>query len=178
MGNSVKNVAGHPHPRQVRKSLDALALAGIADEDLERAIVDYVDGKLACRGEHEAELDIVNALSEGVRALYLTWTVESEVIEGGFVRYFWSWAGQLAREAAAACEFFSAHEHARLIREANRVYAEECGKTYLVGGRELIDAHGSWRLQVLEDYLYQIDESLSALRIAKIRADPQAFCDD
>ena len=173
----MKKIAQRLRERQVCKSLDAVTLATIADHDLEQAIIDHVDRRLASRGADEDEAGIVNSLPMGTRALYLTWTVESEVINGGFVRYFWSWAGQFAKDAVTAFEFFAADEHAALMREANRVHAEACGTTYVSDGRELIDAYESWRLQLLEDYLHQIDESLSGLRIDKIRTDPRLFCD-
>lgn len=162
--------------RQKTDGLDEFALASAADHEIERLIIDYVDTRLANRNEDEDEVRVVNELPPAVRALYLTWTVESEVINGGFVRYFWNWSGRFANDAVAAFEFFSAREHSRLMREANRVYAEECGTSYVSDGRELIDANESWRLQLLEDYFHQMDESLSTLRIDKIRANPEAFC--
>ncbi|HEY0687207.1 MAG TPA: DUF4375 domain-containing protein [Steroidobacter sp.] len=162
--------------RQATGGLDEFALATAADDQIERLIIDYVDARLANRREDEDEVGVVNELPPGMRALYLTWTVESEVINGGFVRYFWNWAGQFADDAVAAFEFFSAREHSQLMREANRVYAEECGTSFVSDGRELIDAYESWRLQLLEDCFYQLDESLSALRIDKIREHPEAFC--
>lgn len=168
---------GRLRERQVCQSLDEVTLAMLPDHDLERALVEYVDERLARRGADEDEVAIVNALPPGVRALYLTWMVESEVINGGFVRYFWNWAGQFATQAVAAFEFFSAHEHAALMREANRVYARECGRACVTDGGELIAAYESWRLQLLDDCFHQIEDSLSALRIAKLRRNPQLFCD-
>lgn len=157
--------------------LDEFTLATLADHQLEQALIDYVDRRLASRSADEDEAAVMNALPSGVRALYLTWAVESQVIDGGFIRYFSNRAGQFAQDAVAAFEFFSANEHARLMHEAIRVYAEECGRTHVTEGRELIDAYESWRLQFLEDHFYQIDESLSTLRIRKIRSDPRAFCE-
>lgn len=173
----MKKVAQRLREPQVCGSLDEVSLATLADHEIERAIIDHVDRRIAGRSGDDDEVGIVNALPPGVRALYLSWTVEAEVINGGFVRYFWNWAGQLATEAVTAFEFFSAREHAALMREANRVYAEECGTTYVTDGRELIDAYESWRLQLLEDHFHQLDESLSALRIGKIRSAPQLFYD-
>jgi hypothetical protein len=158
--------------------LDEFVLACIPDHELERALIRSVEMRLAARRADQDEFDVVNALRGGMRALYLTWTVESEVIEGGFARYFWNWTGRFAAEAAEAFEFFGAREHARLLREAIRVYDEDCDKTYVSDGRKQIDAYESWRLEVLEDHFYELDESLCALRIAKIRGDLRAFCDD
>lgn len=178
MNSCIKKTGGPLGGGRANRSLDEFTLATTPDHEIELAIIEYVDGKLAGCGEAQDEAGIVASLPAGVRALYLTWTVESEVIDGGFARYFWNWAGQFAQQAVEAFEYFSAHEHARLMREANRVYAEECGTTYVSDGRELIDAYQSWRLQLLEDHFYQLDEGLSALRIARIRSNPRVFCDE
>lgn len=177
MAAKAKQVIGRLRERQVCRSLDEVTLAMLPDHDLERALVEYVDERLARRGADEDEVGIVDALPPGVRALYLSWTVECEVINGGFVRYFCSWAGQFAAQAVTSFEFFSANEHAAVMREANRVYTRECGRASATDGCELIEAYESGRLHLLEDCFHQIDASLSALRIAKLRSDPRLFCD-
>lgn len=148
-----------------------LRLAGIPDHELERAIIEDVDGRL--RSRREEPLLSIDDLPMGARALYLTWLVESEVINGGFVRCFSKRTESFAQQAIDAFDFFSAYEHARVLREAHRVYLQDCAHASSSGGSS--EAPESWRLQMLEDYFFQIDESLSALRIAKIRAHPQAF---
>jgi len=110
-----------------------------------------------------------------MRALYLTWAVETDVINGGFIRYYWSWMGQFADDTVAAFEFFSAYKHAHLMREANRTYAEETSSEAALKDGETTETYFSARLRVLEDRFYNLDESLSVLRIAKIRTDPKAF---
>lgn len=175
MDEQIKRIIDEVQNRPVYASLDVRTLSGIADEKIEQAIIDFVDSQLAARGADEDEVQVLSSLPAATRALYLTWTVESEVINGGFIRYYWSWAGQFADDAVAAFEFFSAYKHAHLMREANRAHAEEiasAGAQKDVGAGE---AYSSTRLQVLEDRFYSLDESLSALRIAKVRADPSAF---
>jgi hypothetical protein len=174
-----QNVAQRLRVRHICRSLDEFTLATFADHDIEQAMVELVDDRLAHRSVGQDEVAVVIALPPGVRALYLTRMVETEVIDGGFVRYFRSWAGPLSEEAVAAFEFFSAHEHARLMREANRVYANELGaeERGASDGPESPDDYESSRLQVLEERFQQVDASLSALRIEKIRASPQEFCE-
>src|SRR5512134_1789005 len=63
--------------RRIYTSLDPSTLRSIPDAEVEQAIIDFVAHKL---GDHyEREVEIVNGLSEGVRATYLTWMVEAEV---------------------------------------------------------------------------------------------------
>lgn len=156
------------------KNLDTKTLAGIADEKLEQAIIDFVDARLAARGADENEVQVLSSLPAATRALYLTWAVEADVINGGFLRYYWSWMGQFADDTVAAFEFFAAYKHAHLMREANRTHAEEVASAAAQKEGET-EIYFSARLHVLEDRFYNLDESLSALRIAKVRADPGAF---
>lgn len=152
-----------------------LTLAGIPDHYLERAIVEYVDDRLRSGGGTSS--GSIDPLPEGARALYLTWIVESEVINNGFVSCFGKRSERFAQQAIEAFEFFSAREHARVVREAYQVYLQDCGNGVILNAGESSDSPESWRLQILEDYFVQIDDSLSALRIAKVRAHPQAFCE-
>lgn len=175
MDDRIKKIIDEFQNRRVYESLDAKTLSVIADEKLEQAIIDFVDAKLAARGAGEDEVQVLASLPSGMRALYLTWTVESEVINGGFLRYYWSWMGQLADDAAAAFEYFSAHKHAHLLREANRARAEEIASASAQDDRDAADTYISTRLHVLEDRFYNLDESLSSLRIAKVRAEPHSF---
>jgi hypothetical protein len=175
MDERIKKIIDEVQNRPVYESLDVKTLAGIADEKLEQAMIDFVDARLAARGADEDEVQVLSALPAPTRALYLTWAVESEVINGGFIRYYWSWMGQFADDAVAAFEFFSAYKHAHLLREANRTHAEEIASASVQKDADMTETYFSTRLHVLEDRFYNLDESLSALRIAKVRADPRAF---
>lgn len=175
MDERIKKIIDEVQNRPVYESLDVKTLTGIADEKLEQAIIDFVDAKLTARCADEDEVQVLSALPAATRALYLTWAVESEVINGGFIRYYWSWMGQFADDTVAAFEFFSAYKHAHLLREANRTHAEEVASANAQKDAEPTDSHFSTRLHVLEDRFYNLDESLSALRIAKVRANPGEF---
>jgi hypothetical protein len=175
MDERIQKIIDEVQNRPIYESLDVKTLAGIADEKLEQAIIDFVDAKLASRGADQDEVQVLLSLPAATRALYLTWAVESEVINGGFIRYYWSWMGQFANETVAAFEFFQAYKHAHLIGEANRTHAEEIASASAQKDADMTETYFSTRLHVLEERFYNLDESLSALRIAKVRADPKAF---
>lgn len=175
MDDRIKKIIDEVQNRPIYESLDVKTLLGIAEDKLELAIIDFVEAKLAGRGAGEDEVQVLASLPPGMRAFYLTWAVESEVINGGFLHYYWSWMGQFAEETVPAFEFFSAHKHAHLMREANRARAEEIAPAGTQKDCDAIETCFSTRLHVLEDHFYTLDESLSALRIAKIRAEPISF---
>lgn len=179
MDDSIKKLIEELQDRRIYRTLDASILAAIPDDKVELAIVDYVHTRLEDRFANEA--DILASLPFGVRALYLTWGVEIELINGGFSRYYRSAAGHFAQEAVAAFEFFAAHQHAGVLREANRIRADEkaTGESKDEPRVEsFFEPYEMSRLHWLDDHFYKLGESLSALRVAKIRAEPGLFLDE
>lgn len=179
MDDSIKQLLAALRDRRIYRSLDARILAAIPDDKVELAIVDYVHTKLEDRFVDEAA--IVAALAPGVRALYLTWGVEIELINGGFSRYYRSTASHFAQEAVDAFELFGAHQHAGILREANRIRAEEKANGEPKNEprvESFFEPHRMSRMHWLDDHFYKLGESLSALRVAKIRAEPELFLDE
>ena len=151
-------------------------LAAIADDQVEYAILDYVYARM---NGHDEEAEILATLPSGIRALYVTAGVEDEVNNGGFNQYYWNSTGQFADQAVAAFEFFGAHEHAELMREANRIHAAEKAEIEKFKEQGTLqafsDSYKVSKLGPLDERFYKMDENLSALRVAKIRSDPALF---
>lgn len=174
---SIKKAIAEFQNRQIYRSLDASILASIPDAEIELAIVDYVHAKVG--GRYEQEVEIVSKLPAGIRALYVTWGVQAEVHNGGFNQYYWNSSSKFAEQAVAAFEFFSAHEHADLMREANRIRAKEKAEIEKLKEKGTIEAFSESyevsELGPLDGRFYKLDQSLSVLRVAKIRAEPSFF---
>jgi hypothetical protein len=149
----------------------------LADSDLEQALIDYVGTKIG--NDFQRQREIAWGLKPGLRALYITWLVEAEVNNGGFNQFYWNSAGQFASDAPDAFAYFSAQQHAELMREANRVRAAEANaiKKYQDLGtvKAFSASYGESKLEPLDDRFYRLGENLSALRVAKIRANPGDF---
>jgi len=152
-------------------------LASIADEELQYAILDYVHAKM--EGRYDEEDEILATLPAGVRALYVISGVEDEVNNGGFNQYYWNSSGKFADQAVAAFEFFSAHEHAELMREANRIHAAEQGEIEKFKAQGTLqafsDSYKVSKLGPLDERFYELDENLSTLIVRQIRSDPASF---
>jgi hypothetical protein len=180
VNDSIRKLIDEFQNRQTYRTLDRSVLAAIPDDKVERAIADYLYAKLD--GRYRDEVEIVSTLPVGMRALYLTRSVEAEVGNGGFNQYYWNSARQLAHDAVAAFEFFSAHEHAQLMREANRARALEQAEIDEFKHRGTLgafsDSYEVSRLAPLDARFRKLKENLSALRIAKIRSAPLLFCGD
>jgi hypothetical protein len=176
MSDSMRKSIEDFNNRKIYRTLDVETLRGIPDDELEQAIVDYVVGKLEANADEDA---VLKSLSEGNRALWLTWAVEAEVNNGGFSQYYFNSAGKQASEAAAAFDFFAAPEHAALMREANAVRQKEAAGMREHEAEHTLESFSESRevskLGPLDDRFYALKEDLSALRIAKIRQSPELF---
>ena len=174
---------------QIKKSLDDFAsrtiyhtltpqiLASIPDSKLEQAVFDYAVSKL--EGHDEDEANTVNKFPPGVRALFVTWEVEAEVNNGGFHQYYWNAAGRYSEQAVEGFEFFGAVKHAALMREANVIHTKEADALAKFRKEDTSEAFvksfKESHLRPLDERFFTLDENLSLLRIAKIRAMPAAF---
>jgi hypothetical protein len=152
-------------------------IKSVPDDDVEQFIIDGVESKLAEVNHDTARL--LPLLPTGARALYLTWIVEAEVMNGGFNQLYWNGYGRYANDMVRAFEFFSAVKHAGLMREAIKVRAKE---RILMGALKLIGTIQafSWscrlsKLDPLDDRFYDITETLSSFRVPKIRSNPALF---
>lgn len=157
--------------------LDIPTLKAIPDEKVEQAVMDYVDYKIGGNYSHESA--IVDALSPGVRALYVTWLLEAEVNNGGFNQYFWNSAGQFAHLAPESLDFFGAMEHAALMREAISVRTAEAQTMSEFKRQGTLEAFSAsykhTKLNTLDEKFFQMKEKITPLRIAKIRSHPEMF---
>jgi hypothetical protein len=155
------------------EALTPAILASIPDDAVEQAVLAYVQSRI---GDDAARApDIVAKLPVGARALYVTWWVEAEVEHGGFEQYYANTSSRLADQAAEAFEFFSAHEHAALMREASSIRALDEERRRLTRERGEPGPYVQSQLSPLDRRFLSLQENVSALRIAKIRSMPEFF---
>ena len=97
-------------------SFDLQTLHEIQDEQLEQAILDYIFAKLDA--DYAKAGEILRGLSKGFQAVYVSWLVEAEVMNGGFNQYFWNSSNQFAEATAAALREIGAPQAAILMEQA------------------------------------------------------------
>jgi hypothetical protein len=164
-------------PEVASRNVNPPNLAAIADDEVQFAILDYVHATMD--GHYDQEAEFIATMPSGVRALYVISGVEDEVNNGGFNQYYWNSTGKFADQAVAAFEYFSAHQHAQLMQEANRIHAAEQAEIEKFKEQGTLqafsDSYKVSKLGPLDERFYKLDENLSALVVAKIRADPASF---
>jgi Domain of unknown function (DUF4375) len=163
--------------RTIYRQLNAEILAGIPDDKVEQAILDYVYLKIGHR--YDNEKTIVAGLAPGFMIIYATWGVEAEVNNGGFNQYFWNPTGQFAAEAVEGFRAIGAPAHAALVSRAIEVERKEHDRLEALKARGTLQAfsesYEANPLNELDDEFYRLAEDISALRIAFIRAHPSLF---
>jgi hypothetical protein len=80
------------------------------------AIVQH--GHLHIGNDTDREVGIVRSLPSGVQAVYTTWLVDAEVLNGGFNQYFFNVSGRFAGDALAGYELLGAEAYATVMRAA------------------------------------------------------------
>jgi hypothetical protein len=163
--------------RKIHSELTPEILVTIPDDEVEQAIIDYIWEEWKKHGWRREDLS--QELSPGLNAILLTWEVEAEVNNGGFNQYYFNSTGPFAEDAVKAFEFFSASQHAQLMREAIKVRAAEEAEMQKFKDENTLEAfsesYKATKLGDLDERFYDLKENLSELRIAKIRARPDLF---
>lgn len=164
--------------RPIYKTLTTDQIKNIKDEDLELAIVDNIQTKF--NKDFSNEEDIVRSLSVGQKAVYVTWTLEAEVNNGGFNQFYFNSSGQLADLGEDSFRIMGAVQFADLVRQANLIYAEikDDLEKYNDGTIESFSkSYEQNPLNELDDKFYKLyeDEPLSQIRIRYIRDNVKEF---
>ncbi len=169
--------------RTIYRTLTTEILREIPDQELDRAIIDYIDVKVDDRDDRVHE--IVTGLSAGFCAVYTTWWVEAEVANGGFNQYFWNSSGRLAEEAVAGFELIGAPGYVALMRRAIDTFRQEEERLRKFMDRNTPEAFSeSYEDNPLNEIdqefcrLEESEENLKSLRIRFIRRRPDLFVGD
>lgn len=163
--------------RTIYLSLDPDVLASIPDDKLEQAIVDYVSTKIGDDWDNMRE--IIDGLPDSFRGFFATWMLEAEVNNGGFNQYFWNSYGYWAEDAISAFDDYGADEYAEVTKKAVVMFLSEV-ETHKefreLGTLEAFsESYKHTELGNLDNEFWGIEQSLSELRIAYVRQNPEKF---
>ena len=172
---------GKPQQESKRQSpkypvLTSEILQTIPDKELEFAIVEHIDSKIA---NFENTLLVVTNFSKGMQMVYSTWCVDGEVYNGGFNQYFWNSSGKLKLIALEGFKLLGASERFKLMAEAIRLQEpQEAKMSGLRTNGTLKDFSESYKdnpLNALDTQYYALKEDASAMRIRYIREHVEEF---
>ena len=167
--------------RTIYKVLTVDIIKNIKDENLEQAIIDNIQTKF--NKDFSNEEEVVRSLSEGKKAIYVTWILEAEVNNGGFNQFYFNSSGQLADLGEDAFKTIGASQFADLVAQANSIYdvTKENLEKYNDGTIESFSkSYDQNPLNDLDDKFYKLykHEPLDQIKVQYIRNNVKEFVTD
>jgi hypothetical protein len=104
-------------------SLTTEKIDNTPDSLLVYMIFDHISSRVADGSGQE--LASLLDLPKPQQVIYITWTLEVEVNNGGFNQYYYNSSGEFAKLAPEALKLIGATQHAVLTQSANEVYEKE-----------------------------------------------------
>lgn len=164
-----------PPPKLARLSPDALA--GISDDEVESSLVHYVVDHMLGDGEGP---DALARWPEGLRAWYITFVVDAEVLNGGFNQLFFNSSGALTPAAPWAFERIGSFVAADLMRRAlERLeqHAPALEAAADAGTAEaFIETYRDQPFTQLDQQYGELEKELHAARLRFIREEAESLC--
>jgi hypothetical protein len=165
-----------PDPRF--RDLTPAVLAEISADAVGDAIVQHVAFSVAEHGE-DARDDVVRGLPAGTQAIYTTWLVDVEVLNGGFNQFFFNPYGQFAGLALAGYELLGAEEHAAVMRSAiatHEAERETMAHYYEAGTlKAFSESYRHTELDGVDQRYYALGDQIYDTWAKFVRARPELF---
>ena len=166
-------------PRPKLECLSASTLNSLESEDLDTAIVDYVERQISQSEDRHARLF---ELPRGLQVFYLSFLVEAEVMNGGFNQFFWNSSGEFAEAVAPALRQLGAGEAAEIFERAFAVAKIEAEKATLNPAPRTLEAFStSYETTQLNGFDVAFCEHalhFPSLRLHLARHHTASLCDD
>ncbi len=124
------------------------------------------------------ELASLLALPKPQQVIYVIWTLEGEVNNGGFNQYYYNPSGQFAKLAPEALKLIGANQYAALTQAANEVYEKEKERItkYQDGTSEgFSKSYENNLLEKFDHEFYTLKEPLMDLQNSYIRKHKRDF---
>jgi hypothetical protein len=164
--------------RRIYKELSLEILATIPDDQIELAILDYIDTKIS---DYRMRFDVISNMPEGFQMVHSTMALETQVNNGGFNQFFYNPSGQYAEMALRSLNLIGATEYYEILQKAIETYMNEKDNLELqnlYSQRTLEGFSKSYKLTLLSEWdekFYALGECLHHLRMDFIRSNPEMF---
>ncbi|MEO7045691.1 MAG: DUF4375 domain-containing protein [Ferruginibacter sp.] len=170
--------------RPIHSVLTMKILNAVSDEDLEQTIIDNLYAKFEADADYEKQYETIQSLSAGRQAVFATWGLEAEVLNGGFNQYFYNFtsSGQYVEEARDGFVLIGSNTLADLTQRAMDMMmdnAEYLGKFRDGTLESFSKSYENNPLNNLDNEFYELvnNEDISQLRINYIKAHKFEFID-
>ena len=169
-------LAANARPRPRIESLDEETVRALAEEDIEVAVIEFVERKLQASKERREAL---HSLSRGLQVFYLSFIVEAEVMNGGFNQFFWNSSSEYAELVAPALRQLGDAEAASIFEQAFAIANSEfeaAARLRHPGTLEAFsESYRHTRLNEFDSHFCARAEQFPAMRLAIVRTNEPLF---
>jgi hypothetical protein len=109
--------------RPIYKELTNEIIDNTEDKKLLQIVFDSISEKVSW--DDEALIEILMALNESRRAIFVIWCLDGQVNNGGFNQFYFNSTGRLANLIPPAMKLIGAIKLADLVNRANKTYEAE-----------------------------------------------------
>ncbi len=169
-------LARSARPRPRIDSLDEATVGALAEEDVEVAVIEFVERKLQASGKRR---DALLSMPRGVQVFYLSFIVEAEVMNGGFNQFFWNSSSEYAELVGPALRQLGDAEAAGIFEQAFAVANSEleaAAEFRRSGALEAFsESYQHTRLNEFDGHFCKRAERFPAMRFAIVRTNEPLF---
>lgn len=166
--------------RVVYEKLSEEILKNNFENDLDSIVLDNLFLKL--EKSPKDEFDEVSTWREGQKAIYATFILESEVLNGGFNQFYFNSSRQFFKLAENGFKELNSKEFLKIVTKANSIYLKN--RTHFenseLSTEEFVESYIDNPLNKLDDEFYDQDEiqNVKELRIKYIKGNVSEFKDN
>lgn len=122
LANSVEAFKNRP----IYTELTEQIIDTTSDENLLQVVFDNLSEKQPA--DYEKEYEIVMSWNKSRQAIYMIWTLEAEVNNGGYNQFYFNSSGQFYKHLPEALRLVGANKFADLTKRANDTFEKENAK--------------------------------------------------
>lgn len=166
--------------RPIYKELTEQIIDTVSDENLLQVVFDNLIEKLP--SDYEKEYETVMSWNKSRQAIYMIWTLEAEVNNGGYNQFYSNPSGQFYKHLPEALRLVGATKFADLTERANKTFEKENEKITKHQDGTIEGFSKSYDDNPLNDFdteFYDLSqtENLQQIQIDFIRKNKKEFID-
>lgn len=166
--------------RPIYKELTEQIIDTTSDNNLLQVIFDNLSERQSA--DYEKEFETVMSWNKSRQAIYVIWTLEAEVNNGGYNQFYFNSSGQFYKHLPNALKLVGANKFASLTKRANETFEKENLKIIQHQDGTLEGFSKSYEdnpLNKFDDEFYELyeTENLQQIQVDFIRKNKKEFVD-
>jgi hypothetical protein len=158
------------------RELSPEILGAISADEIGAAVVQHVHHRVSSGLDEKRVMD---ELPRGTWAIYATWLVDAEVLNGGFNQFFFNRSVAAAGEALLGYELLGAEDHAAVMRAAIATFESERDRLLPFHEKGTLEAfsksHEHTELSAVDQRYYALGDRIYEIWATSVHDRPELF---